>query len=59
MEGCMITLTDTVAAALEVIAGKYGNDADRVRALQAAGFDYRKVQSCVNDLLILCEKYKD
>lgn len=59
MEGCMIMLNDTVAAALEVIAGKYGNDEDRVRALQAAGFDYRKVQMCVNDLLILCEKYKD
>lgn len=59
MDGCMITLPVTVGAALEVIAGKYGNDEDRVRALQAAGYDYRKVQMCVNDLLILCEKYKD
>lgn len=59
MDGFMITLPVTVGVALEVIAGKYGNDEYRVRALKAAGYDYRRVQTCVNELLILCQKYKD
>ena len=38
-------------AKLDVILGKYGNDAARVRALQAAGFDARLVQDLVNEIL--------
>ena len=59
IEGAMVQMPVTVGVALEVIAGKYGNDEDRVRALKAAGYDYVKTQHCVNDLLILFEKYKD
>lgn len=55
----MVQLPVTVGVAMEVIAGKYGNDEERVRALKAAGYDYVKTQHCVNDLLILFEKYKD
>lgn len=55
----MLQLPAVVGTALEVIAGVYGNDEDRVLALKKAGYDYVKVQHCVNDLLILFQKYKD
>ena len=57
MIGAMVSMPEVVGVALEVIAGKYGNDAERVVKLTAAGYDYRTVQLCVNDLLILFEKY--
>lgn len=59
IEAAIIQMPVTVGVALEVIAGKYGNDEARVKALKAAGYDYVKTQRCVNDLLILFEKYKD
>lgn len=59
INGCMLQLPAVVGTALEVIAGVYGNDEDRVLALKKAGYDYVKVQHCVNDLLILFQKYKD
>ena len=37
--------------AREVIAGKWGNGADRKKRLQAAGYDYNAVQNRVNELL--------
>lgn len=37
--------------AREVIAGKWGNGDDRKKKLEAAGYDYREVQSAVNRLL--------
>lgn len=37
--------------AKDVIAGKYGNGTERVRNIEAAGYDYNKVQSKVNELL--------
>ena len=43
--------------ALLVIAGKYGNGQDRVDALTADGYDYNRVQKCVNELLKVIEKY--
>ncbi len=39
------------ALAREVIAGKWGNGADRKRRLTAAGHDYKAVQAEVNRLL--------
>lgn len=59
ISGCMLQMPAKVGAALEVIAGVYGNDEERVSALKKAGYDYVKVQHCVNDLLILFQKYKD
>lgn len=59
INGCMLQLPAVVGTALEVIAGVYGNDEDRVLALKKAGYDYVKVQHCVNDLLVLFQKYKD
>jgi len=37
--------------AREVIAGKWGNGADRVKRLTAAGYDYDAVQKRVNEIL--------
>lgn len=37
--------------AQEVIAGSWGNGADRQRALQKAGYNYAEVQAKVNELL--------
>lgn len=39
------------AVAKEVIAGKWGNGAERKRRLTEAGYDYEKVQAKVNSLL--------
>ena len=36
----------------EVLSGKWGNGVDRKNALEAAGYDYVKVQNKVNDLII-------
>ena len=37
--------------AKEVIAGKWGNGADRKKRLTAAGHDYNKIQAIVNKLM--------
>ena len=37
--------------AKEVIAGKWGNGAERKKALEEAGFDYNKIQNIVNQML--------
>ena len=39
------------AIAKEVIAGKWGNGADRQKRLEKAGYNYREVQKVVNGLL--------
>lgn len=57
MDGCVIELTPVIGLALEVIAGKWGNGDERENALEANGYDYEKVQSCVNDLLEVMRKY--
>ena len=53
----MIELPETVGVAFEVLADQFGVDHDRVVRLKAAGYDPKKVQQCVNDLIALCEKY--
>lgn len=52
-----IELPETVAVALLVIGGKYGNGQERADALTAAGYDYNRVQKCVNELVKVVEKY--
>ena len=42
---------DVEAIAREVIRGKWGNGAERKERLTAAGYDYKTVQSKVNELL--------
>ena len=57
MNTVMIELTPIVAIALEVIAGKWGTGEERKKALEKAGYNYNKIQKCVNDLIALIEKY--
>lgn len=58
METVLIELNDIVALAFEIIAGKWGNGDERKRKLESAGYDYNKVQKCVNDLVELMDKYR-
>lgn len=46
-----MTYKDNVKCALDVIAGKYGNNNARKQALTKAGYDYDTVQGIVNDIL--------
>lgn len=52
-----IELPTTIAVALLVIGGKYGNGQERADALTAAGYDYNRVQKCVNELMKVVDKY--
>lgn len=58
METVLIELNDIVALAFEIIAGKWGNGEERKRKLESAGYDYNKVQKCVNDVVALMDKYR-
>lgn len=49
-EGGIIAV-DLVKIAKEVIAGKWGNGAERKKRLEKAGYDYSKVQKLVNMLM--------
>ncbi len=55
----LIELSETVSVALEVLAGKWGSGIERVKLLENAGYDYDTVQSCVNDLWEIMQKYGD
>ena len=57
MNTTLIEITPVVAIALEVIAGKYGIGEERKEALEKEGYNYNKIQKCVNDLIALMEKY--
>lgn len=57
MDTIMIKLPPVVSVAFEVLSGKYGNSDDRRKALEREGYDYNKVQSCVNALVNLLDKY--
>lgn len=50
-------LPETVSVALLVIAGQFGNGQERKEKLKKAGYDADKVQSCINDLLPILNKY--
>lgn len=52
-----LELPEIIAVSLLVIGGKYGNGQERVDALAHAGYDYNRVQKCVNDILKVIEKY--
>ena len=57
MNTVMIEITPIVAIAMEVIAGKWGTGEERKKALEKSGYNYIKIQKCVNDLIALMEKY--
>lgn len=54
-----INLPSTVSAALLVIAGQYGNGAERREKLKKAGYNPVTVQTCVNELVKILERYGD
>lgn len=49
-------MTRDLAAAYDVIAGKYGNGSERQKKLEAAGYDYAVVQRLVNGLVLGYDK---
>lgn len=57
MDSYMFRIPPVVSVAFEVLAGKYGVDAERKKALEREGYDYNKVQNCVNELVKLFNKY--
>ena len=52
-------LPDVIIAALDVMAGRYGNNPERKQRLTVAGFDADRVQAAVNDLVVLFKKYEN
>ena len=52
-----VNLPATVSAALLVIAGEFGNGVERQTKLEKAGYNYKEVQKCVNELLPILTKY--
>ena len=57
MDVCAINLPQTVSVALLVIAGSFGNGEERKNRLNKAGYNPNVVQSCVNELLPIINKY--
>lgn len=58
MDVMMVNLPQTVSVAILVIAGAFGNGEERKERLAKSGYDYQKIQNCVNDLLPIIKKYE-
>lgn len=56
--GTVIELNAVVSLALEVIAGMWGNGEERKQKLESAGYDYNRVQKCVNELMAIIQRYE-
>lgn len=54
----LVNLPQTVSVAILVIAGTFGNGEERKERLTKSGYDYQKIQNCVNDLLPIIKKYE-
>lgn len=54
-----VELPDVIIGALDVMAGRYGNNPERKQRLKEAGFDADRVQAAVNDLVALFDEYKN
>ena len=57
MESYFFRVPPVVSVAFEVLCGKYGNNEERKKKLKTDGYDYNQVQSCVNELVKLFNKY--
>lgn len=55
----VLKMPETIAIAIEVINDIYGTGENRKKNLTAAGYDYLKVQACVDELFPLFKKYGD
>ena len=59
MDTYIFRVPPVVSVAFEVLCGKYGVNEERKKKLTEDGYDYNKVQSCVNELVKLFNKYGD
>lgn len=59
LEIAVVKLPITIAGAILVIGGMYGNGEDRKTALKKDGFNSEEVQKAVNELLPIINKYKE
>lgn len=59
LETAVVKLPATIAGAILVIGGMYGNGEERKKALEKDGFNASEVQRAVNDLLPIFNKYKE
>lgn len=59
LQTAVVKLPSTIAGAILVIAGMYGNGEDRKTALKKEGFNPEEVQKAVNELLPIINKYKE
>ena len=59
LETAVVKLPATIAGAILVIGGMYGNGEDRKTALKKDGFKPEEVQKAVNELLPIINKYKE
>ena len=55
----VLKMPETIAIAIEVINDIYGTGENRKKNLTIAGYDYSKVQACVDELFPLFNKYGD
>ena len=55
----VLKMPETIAIAIEVINDIYGTGENRKKNLTIAGYDYFKVQACVDELFPLFKKYGD
>lgn len=55
----VMELPHIVGVAIDVLCGSYGSGEERKKALESRGYDYAKVQACVNDICKLIEKYQE
>lgn len=58
IKGIFLNLPKNVGAALAVIGNLYGIGEERKKKLEEDGYDYNTVQSCVNELLPIIQKYE-
>lgn len=59
LESAVVKLPATIAGAILVIGGMYGNGEERKTALKKDDFNPEEVQKAVNDLLPIINKYKE
>ena len=59
MDAHVIQLPHLIGVAIDVLCRCYGDGDDRRAALEAMGYDYSRVQECVNDIVALLAKYEE
>lgn len=55
----LVSFPGTFGAAIAVLSDCYGKGEERKKSLEADGYDYQEVQSCVNELCEIMEKFSN